>query len=73
MSSTPEAYVPETFPHRWLPAEVELKTWEQIEPWYRKLLDRPIDSPADLEAWLPRRRRAERRPSTRRGSGATSP
>ncbi len=49
---TATAYVPETFPHRWLPAEVELKTWEQIEPWYQKLLDRPIESPADLEAWL---------------------
>ena len=45
-------YVPETFPHRWLPADAELKTWEQIEPWYRKLLDRPIDSPEDLERWL---------------------
>ena len=58
MTST--AYVPETFPHRWLPAEVELKTWEQIEPWYRQLLDRPIESPEDLETWLFDRRRAER-------------
>ena len=46
------AYVPETFPHRWLPDEAEFKTWEQIEPWYRQLLDRPIESPEDLEAWL---------------------
>ena len=46
------AYRPETFPHRWLPAGVELKTWEAIEPWYRKLLERPIGSPAELEAWL---------------------
>ena len=46
------AYEPETFPHRWLPNEAELKTWEQIEPWYRQLLDRPIGSPAELEAWL---------------------
>src|SRR5262245_10954208 len=50
MSTT--TYVPETYPHRWLPAEVELKTWEQIEPWYRQLLDRPIGSPEGLEAWL---------------------
>jgi oligoendopeptidase F len=49
---TTTAYVPETFPHRWLPAEVDFKTWEQIEPWYRKLLERPIDSPEELETWL---------------------
>src|SRR5438067_13539802 len=49
--TTPE-YVPETFPRRWVPADAELKTWEQIEPWYRRLLDRLIGSPADLEAWL---------------------
>ena len=45
-------YTPEVFPHRWLPAVLELKTWDQIEPWYKKLLDRPIESTADLEAWL---------------------
>ena len=46
------AYVPETFPHRWLPNEAEFKTWDQIEPWYRQLLGRPIGSPEELEAWL---------------------
>ena len=45
-------YVPETYPHRWLPNEAEFKTWEQIEPWYGQLLDRPIGSAAELEAWL---------------------
>jgi oligoendopeptidase F len=50
MSTT--AYVPETYPHRFLPAEVELKNWEQIEPWYRRLLDRPIGSAEELERWL---------------------
>jgi oligoendopeptidase F len=45
-------YVPETFARRWLPADVPLKTWEQIEPWYRQVLDRPIDSPQELEDWL---------------------
>jgi oligoendopeptidase F len=45
-------YVPETFTRRWLPSELELKTWDQIEPWYRQLLDRPIDSPHALEEWL---------------------
>ena len=42
----------ETFPHHWLPEGLELKTWEQIEPWYQKLLDQPIDSAAELEHWL---------------------
>ncbi|WP_435009209.1 M3 family oligoendopeptidase [Tundrisphaera lichenicola] len=46
------AYAPETFPHRWIPNEAEFKTWDQIEPWYRQLLARPIDSPEDLEGWL---------------------
>ena len=50
MGST--TYVPESFPRRWLPADVELTTWEQIEPWYRQLLDRPIGSPEELEHWL---------------------
>ena len=51
MSST-TAYVPETFPRRRLPADAELKTWDQIEPHYRALLDREIDSPQALEEWL---------------------
>jgi oligoendopeptidase F len=46
------AYVPETYPHRWLPGEAEFKTWDQIEPWYQQLLDRPIGSAQELEAWL---------------------
>jgi oligoendopeptidase F len=45
-------YVPESYPHRWLPQEVELKTWEQIEPWYRRLMDQPINSAEDLEQWV---------------------
>lgn len=49
---SPTAYVPETFPRHWLPAGLKLKTWEEIEPWYRKLLDRPVASPAELEQWL---------------------
>ena len=49
---SPTAYVPETFPRHWLPPGLELKTWEAIEPWYKKLLERPIASPAALEQWL---------------------
>jgi oligoendopeptidase F len=45
-------YIPERFPHQWLPEKVDLKTWEQIEPWYQKLLALPIDSAHDLENWL---------------------
>src|SRR5262249_23440848 len=29
-----------------------LKTWEQIEPWYRRLMDEPIDSATALERWV---------------------
>ncbi|AMV40134.1 M3 family oligoendopeptidase [Planctomyces sp. SH-PL62] len=45
-------YEPETYPRRWLPEGVELKTWEQIEPWYQKLLAMPVDTPEQVEAWL---------------------
>jgi oligoendopeptidase F len=45
-------YAPETFPHQWLPDNLELKTWEQIEPWYQKVMALPIASVADLERWL---------------------
>ncbi len=46
------AYIPEAFPHHWLPNEAEFKTWDQVEPWYRSLLERPIGSTEELERWL---------------------
>ncbi len=46
------AYVPEPYPRRWLPQDAQLETWDQIEPWYRRLMDRPIASAQDLEAWV---------------------
>lgn len=46
------AYVPEVFPRNWLPSDAALTNWEQIEPWYQRLLDRVIGSPAELERWL---------------------
>ena len=46
------SYVPEVFPRRWLPADVDLSTWERIEPWYQKLEAREIHSAAALEQWL---------------------
>jgi oligoendopeptidase F len=49
---TSSEYVPEPYPRQWLPAAAEPKTWTQIEPWYQKLLDRPIRSHDELEAWL---------------------
>jgi oligoendopeptidase F len=45
-------YVPETYPHQWLPESLNLKTWEQIEPWYKRLMDQPINSATDLERWV---------------------
>jgi oligoendopeptidase F len=45
-------YAPERFPHLWLPEVVDFAQWEAIEPWYRKLLDRPIGSAQELETWL---------------------
>ncbi|MGP0067513.1 MAG: M3 family oligoendopeptidase [Isosphaeraceae bacterium] len=45
-------YVPETYPHQWLPEGLELKEWEQIEPWYRRLMDQPVDTAKDLERWV---------------------
>jgi oligoendopeptidase F len=45
-------YVPEDFPHHWLPAGLELKQWQQIEPWYQKLLGQPVGSASELEQWL---------------------
>ena len=50
MSAT--VYVPETFPRHWLPASIELKSLAQIEPLFQQLIDRPIDSVAELETWL---------------------
>jgi oligoendopeptidase F len=45
-------YAPQKFARQWLPEGTELKTWEQIEPWFQLLLDRPLHSPAELEEWL---------------------
>jgi oligoendopeptidase F len=45
-------YEPENYPHKWLPEHVDLKNWEQIEPWYQKLLGQPVGSSEELEQWL---------------------
>ena len=46
-------YVPQRFPHQWLPEDLELKTWEQIEPWYQKMMAVSRSrSASELEHWL---------------------
>ena len=52
MASATATYEPAAYPHRWLPGDAKFTTWDEIEPWYRSLLDRPIASTADLEGWL---------------------
>lgn len=37
---------------RFVPASLDCADWSQIEPVGKQLLDRPIHSPAELEAWL---------------------
>ena len=42
-----------TAPKRnYVPQNLDLADWSQIEPLGKELLDRPINSPADLEKWL---------------------
>lgn len=52
MTGATPAYSPAVHPHQWLPAQLDLQTWEQIEPHYRQLLERPIHSAEDLQTWL---------------------
>ena len=40
-------------PHRtFVPANLDPADWNQVRPLYEKLLNRPLKSPDDLEAWL---------------------
>lgn len=45
-------YSPVVHPHRWLPRSVKFLVWQDIEPHYRALLDRTIESAKALEEWL---------------------
>jgi oligoendopeptidase F len=45
-------YEPEVYPHHWLPRSLELKSWEQIKPWYDKLMEQPVTSAGELERWV---------------------
>ena len=51
-SAASVAYEPAAFPNHWLPNEATFQTWDEIEPWYRSLVERGIDSPEALEKWL---------------------
>jgi oligoendopeptidase F len=41
-----------TFPRRFVPADADMGEWAQIEPLFREILDREIDSAQALERWL---------------------
>jgi oligoendopeptidase F len=39
-------------PRTFLPQNFTITTWENVEPYFKQLLDTPINSLADLEQWL---------------------
>lgn len=39
-------------PHHFLPKEFEVKDWASLEPYFKELAERPINSVEDLERWL---------------------
>ena len=39
-------------PRQFLREDFAVSTWENLEPWFRELEDRPLKSKADLEKWL---------------------
>jgi oligoendopeptidase F len=42
----------EKLPRKFIPADFRLTTWEAVEPFFKDLTARPINSRADLEQWL---------------------
>lgn len=40
------------FPRKFVPQEAQMGDWAQIEPLFKRLLDRPIASVPELEQWL---------------------
>jgi len=40
------------YPRRFVPQEINLADWNQIEPLYQRLLDRELTSVEDIEKWL---------------------
>lgn len=45
-------YTPAPYPHEWLPENLSLTTWSEIEPWYAKLLALPTTTVHELERFL---------------------
>ena len=39
-------------PRHFLPGDFSITNWEALEPWFKNLLDREINSKEDLEQWL---------------------
>ena len=39
-------------PRSFLPEDYTITTWEALEPYFKELLERPLNSRADLEKWL---------------------
>ena len=39
-------------PRKFLPKDFIITNWENLEPYFQQLLDRPLHSKADLEQWL---------------------
>ncbi|HUQ67636.1 MAG TPA: M3 family oligoendopeptidase [Flavitalea sp.] len=39
-------------PRSFLPEDFTVTTWDKLEPYFRDLLERPVDSKNDLEKWL---------------------
>ncbi|WP_127132621.1 M3 family oligoendopeptidase [Pseudoflavitalea rhizosphaerae] len=39
-------------PRHYLPADFEVTTWDVLEPYFKELLERPINSSSDMEQWL---------------------
>jgi oligoendopeptidase F len=39
-------------PRTFLPEDFTVTTWDKLEPYFKELLDRPINSNKDLELWL---------------------
>jgi oligoendopeptidase F len=39
-------------PRQFLPEDFTVTTWDSLEPYFKNLLERPINSNADLEKWL---------------------
>lgn len=52
MTATSFAALLRTAPRRFVPPDADLGQWAQVEPLFRALLERPVNSPAELEAWL---------------------